>query len=123
MEIAVNGTWETPASGRRGDRVKAYRMGRVCAEPGCTTILSIYNPSPRCAVHQREAQMLRFRRVTMQEELRHCIHCGAEFTTSNPKRRYCSSRCRSQAFAVRTAAREATLAEAGLRADEKRAAA
>jgi hypothetical protein len=27
--------------------------GRVCSEPGCTTILSTYNPAEVCGVHER----------------------------------------------------------------------
>jgi len=33
-------------------RSRTYRSGRICAEPGCTTILSIYNPGERCAEHE-----------------------------------------------------------------------
>jgi hypothetical protein len=32
---------------------RSYRPGRVCRADGCTTVLSIYNPEPRCAVHER----------------------------------------------------------------------
>jgi hypothetical protein len=31
---------------------RTYRKGRVCAEPGCQTVLSIYNPQDRCAAHE-----------------------------------------------------------------------
>jgi hypothetical protein len=34
---------------RRASR--AYGSGRVCAEPGCSTVLSIYNADDRCARH------------------------------------------------------------------------
>jgi len=30
---------------------RAARIGRVCAEPGCGTILSRYNPDDYCALH------------------------------------------------------------------------
>ncbi|MGZ8598821.1 MAG: hypothetical protein ACXWXQ_04475 [Actinomycetota bacterium] len=32
---------------------RSYRPGRVCRADGCTTVLSIYNPESRCAVHER----------------------------------------------------------------------
>ena len=25
-----------------------HQRGRVCEEPGCTTVLSVYNPAPAC---------------------------------------------------------------------------
>lgn len=28
-----------------------FEAGRVCNEPGCTTVLSIYNSSDKCAAH------------------------------------------------------------------------
>jgi hypothetical protein len=30
---------------------RTYRKGRVCREPGCRTVLSIYNSEDRCAAH------------------------------------------------------------------------
>jgi hypothetical protein len=38
------------AEGHR-DRVRRFASGRVCEEAGCTTRLSMYNPSPWCWVH------------------------------------------------------------------------
>ena len=70
MERGASGTWENPSSGRRRDRVRAYGRGRICDEPGCTTLLSIYNPSTRCALHQQRDAVLRFRHAQMAEELR-----------------------------------------------------
>lgn len=32
-------------------RTKAYKKNRVCASPGCTTIISMYNSSSYCRVH------------------------------------------------------------------------
>ena len=81
--------------------MRTYSEGRVCAEPGCTTLLSVYNPSPRCALHQRQAAIVRFRRFESAEVHRHCHHCGTPFVTTNPRRKYCSARCRSHAFAAR----------------------
>lgn len=36
------------------------RRARVCAEPGCTTRLSVYNDAEHCAVHH-PAELLRTR--------------------------------------------------------------
>ena len=36
---------------------ETYRRGRRCDEPGCRTVLSIYNPGHYCAVH--ESRILR----------------------------------------------------------------
>jgi hypothetical protein len=100
MDVDTRGNWTPPASGRRSDRVRTYNEGRVCAEPGCTTVLSVYNSSSRCAVHQRRA-VVRLRRLESVETERHCFQCGAPFVTANPRRKYCSPRCRSHAFAAR----------------------
>jgi hypothetical protein len=40
-----------------------YSAGRVCAEPGCRTVLSIYNKSSCCAVHGRATEMAYGHRV------------------------------------------------------------
>jgi hypothetical protein len=34
-------------------RTKVYPPGRTCSSPGCGTLLSTFNPSGYCAVHQR----------------------------------------------------------------------
>jgi hypothetical protein len=109
MDGDTRGSWTPPASGRRSDRVRTYREGRVCAEPGCATVLSVYNPSPRCALHQRQMAMVRFRRFGSVEAERQCRQCGAAFVTANPRRQYCSARCRSQAFAAREKAMRLTV--------------
>jgi hypothetical protein len=36
---------------------RTYRPGRICVESGCRTVLSIYNPSSRCSLHERQAVM------------------------------------------------------------------
>jgi endogenous inhibitor of DNA gyrase (YacG/DUF329 family) len=69
----------------------------------------MYNPSPRCALHQRKAAIVRFRRLESVEVERHCYQCGAPFVTTNPRRKYCSARCRSHAFAAREKAMRRTL--------------
>jgi hypothetical protein len=40
---------EPPAYGRAP---RTYKRGRVCKEPGCRTMLSIYNKSKYCYAHQ-----------------------------------------------------------------------
>jgi hypothetical protein len=101
MEVENKGSLGRLAPGRRSDRVRNYRMGRVCSEPGCGTVLSIYNPSSRCAVHQRRADVIALRRLESEAVERSCAQCGALFLATNPRRKYCSSRCRSHAFAER----------------------
>ena len=56
---------------------------------------------------------MRLRRFESQEMERHCAQCGTPFVTSNPRRKYCTARCRSHAFA----AREKTMREAVQRAE------
>jgi hypothetical protein len=46
-----------------GPAPKIYAAGRVCQVPSCGTILSIYNGSPCCAVHQPLIEMQRPFRV------------------------------------------------------------
>jgi hypothetical protein len=114
MDVDTRGSWTPSVSGRRGDRVRTYSEGRVCAEPGCATVLSVYNPSSRCALHQRQAAVVRLRRLESTEVERRCFHCDAPFATTNPRRKYCSARCRSHAFAAREKAmRSALLMQAG----------
>lgn len=31
--------------------VHRFTAGRICRQPGCTTVLSVYNDSDRCAAH------------------------------------------------------------------------
>ena len=38
--------------------VRSHPAGRVCAHPGCSTVLSIYNPSRHCGAHQPPADMV-----------------------------------------------------------------
>jgi hypothetical protein len=52
MSLRVTSNLRPRGVGRNSDRVAAYGHGRLCAEPDCTTVLSIYNPSPYCAVHE-----------------------------------------------------------------------
>jgi len=32
--------------------VARHEAGRICDEPACETLLSIYNSAPRCSVHE-----------------------------------------------------------------------
>jgi len=40
-------------SGREARRLARNPKGRVCAHPGCDTILTTYNPSPHCFRHDK----------------------------------------------------------------------
>lgn len=35
-----------------GTRSRSYQRGRVCGVAGCSTVLSVYNPSVLCSVHE-----------------------------------------------------------------------
>ena len=48
--IALRASTEPESSGRRGRR--RAPAGRVCADDGCETRLSIYNRSTRCWQHE-----------------------------------------------------------------------
>jgi hypothetical protein len=37
----------------QGTRSRSYQRGRVCSAAGCSTVLSVYNPSVLCSVHGR----------------------------------------------------------------------
>jgi hypothetical protein len=88
--------------GRRSDLLPAYERGRVCAELGCDTHLSIYNPSPYCALHAVRGVAGTRRAASLRPlEERVCASCGGRFATNNPKRRYCSDACRMKAWAQR----------------------
>jgi hypothetical protein len=41
----------TTVTGKYSRRSEVHRRGRVCAIPGCGTLLSTYNPSSSCALH------------------------------------------------------------------------
>lgn len=93
-------------------RARTYGTGRVCAVPGCGTVLSAYNPSDVCALHSgawRDESQQAARRLAQREELtRRCAFepCSREFTTTNLAKKYCSDTCRMRAFQARvTAAR------------------
>lgn len=78
--------------------------GRRCLKEGCTTILSIYNTTDHCCLHERSASLRRERRRIDGETIeRRCqlATCGARFEAQNPRRLYCRDRCRMAAFALR----------------------
>lgn len=79
--------------------VRTYPRGRICREDGCATVLSAYNDSAFCALHERIPR--RSHRAWRPAFERTCVHCGVAFETANEKRRYCSDRCRVAAFAQR----------------------
>ena len=51
MKSRTVGDFVRPSTGKLRDRVPTYGNGRVCEVWGCTTILSAYNPSHFCSVH------------------------------------------------------------------------
>lgn len=84
-----------------GGRPARYAAGRRCATPGCSTILSVYNPASFCCLHDRRAAPARTRRRPERPRMIVvCTRpgCGKAFATDNPRRRYCSDRCRVKAF-------------------------
>ena len=90
-------------SGRRSrDRVSVFGGDRVCAAADCGTILSVYNPSSRCVIHDKREVSLQARasRKDRPSEARRCgtAACERWFESPNPKRLFCSDRCRLQAF-------------------------
>jgi hypothetical protein len=82
--------------GRRG-RSPVRSAGRTCAADGCTTILSTYNHSEYCGVHERTVVRHRQHRRSRPPQPvleRLCPHCDDVFETTNPRRRFCSDACR-----------------------------
>ncbi len=49
--------------------LRQFAAGRTCAEPDCTTRLSVYNAQDRCAIHKRPTKppRNRGRRVATNE--------------------------------------------------------
>lgn len=93
--------------------VRKYPAERVCAAEGCITRLSVYNPSIYCSAHASLDLPLvtaSVSRTGTQVLHRNCAHCGRAFVTTNPKRKFCTSRCRVRAHYERVAG-EAARAE------------
>jgi len=51
VKSRIAGSFILPGTGRVSDRIPAYERGRVCEAWGCTIILSKYNASHLCSVH------------------------------------------------------------------------
>ena len=84
--------------------VRVRARGRRCAQEDCATILSIYNRTKYCCLHQRRLTATPARqRIDGELTTRRCAHakCGAVFEARNPRRLYCSDRCRMAAFELR----------------------
>jgi hypothetical protein len=101
MTTRITGTLNPWGPVSQGDRVRSYQSGRVCADPGCDTILSIYNPSKYCSMHAQLAAGGRRRGSPRPIREVACEQCGTVFETGNQARKYCSDRCRMAAFARR----------------------
>jgi hypothetical protein len=101
---AARGRQVAPPRGK-GKSTAVYGRGRVCAAAACATILSSYNPSTYCSLHGAGHEDGPVERPgTVRPEKEHVCRnssCGARFSTPNPHRRYCSDRCRMEAFASR----------------------
>ena len=87
---------------RRLGARRVYQSDRRCRHEGCTTVLSIYNPSAYCSLHERR-QVQHVRHTARQVLQRVCANtaCATAFVTTNPARVYCSDRCRMSAFQQR----------------------
>ena len=96
------GTSQLGGTGRRSDLIPAFARGRVCAEPSCDAHLSIYNPSPFCALHAVKVNAVPLRATSRRPlEERVCGSCGGLFATNNPRRLYCGDPCRLKAWTRR----------------------
>ncbi len=101
MSTRISGSLVRGASVARAERVRTYAGGRICAVEGCLTVLSIYNPSRFCGLHAAPDRSGARRKPLRPLRRSKCEHCGTEFETTNPVRKYCSDRCRMAAFAAR----------------------
>ena len=89
------------ASISQGSRVRSYQNGRTCGHGACDTILSVYNPSKYCSVHEKLALVGRTRRIPRPAKEVACENCATVFETGNTTRKFCSDRCRMASFARR----------------------
>ncbi len=81
---------------------RTHARGRVCAAPGCATVLSVYNPDALCALHHSlEDHHRQAARARGPLTARSCETCGAPFQAASPARRFCSDACRMTAFYAR----------------------
>ncbi len=103
--MSVTDAFSSPARRRHGALVpvKTFGNGRVCSADGCDTLLSSYNPTDLCAVHERLVIRIEdapSRRLLGPLRTVECAfsECTNTFTTRNPRRKYCSDSCRMKAF-------------------------
>jgi hypothetical protein len=47
----MNGSIQGQPVGAFPKKPKAFALQRVCESEECMTVLSMYNPGPRCAIH------------------------------------------------------------------------
>ena len=84
---------------------RTYGSGRRCAEPGCHTILSMYNPASFCAVHGGSVVKTspERSRTNKRPPVTHEVECpcGVRFEARQAHAVYCSDACRSNAYAER----------------------
>jgi hypothetical protein len=83
--------------------VRVYQADRRCRHEGCITVLSIYNPSSYCSLHEHRQIDHHARHAAREALKRVCANtaCAGAFVTNNPARVYCSDRCRMSAFQQR----------------------
>jgi hypothetical protein len=62
--VRPSGARRLPAGDRWSERVGACAPGRICTAAGCRTVLSIYNATPYCALHEPEGIVSFLRRTT-----------------------------------------------------------
>ena len=94
------------SAARDGVGVAVFGRGRVCAASGCETRLSQYNPSAYCVIHEplpERRPPKHSKPESRPAESRTCDNplCECEFEATNPRRIYCSDRCRVEAFLER----------------------
>lgn len=50
--VKIDGSeWISGSGLLHGAPARTYRRGRICATSGCGTLLSRYNPTNRCSLH------------------------------------------------------------------------
>jgi hypothetical protein len=84
-------------------QVRSFGGGRVCVAGDCSTILSSYNSSSWCAIHDRLSPARKRRGAGPPTNSRTCANpaCGTVFESANARRQYCSDTCRGMAFYAR----------------------
>jgi hypothetical protein len=50
-KVGSESKWLAVSDLVHGRPLTTYRPGRTCTVEGCDTRLSLYNPNPRCALH------------------------------------------------------------------------